>query len=223
MVARSGLRMMPTFPPSPLSFRTAGFPSVRLEDVHVRWDLPDRPLAEAGSRHTRMAGQFVATLRVGGPPCLASSESGKVGQHRHRNIGLGQPAPQGSSLRSGLFCPSPSSLNRPHPSHSQARPDFAAVRLIPSAFAVRERLSDPRVVPSFHCLLSTNMSSSMTPEIQWLQSSSSFTIGDGLRVDLKTLGILNSPTIRFTWGTHFGASRFAFATTCPFACLPRRI
>ena len=25
-VARSGLRMMPTFPPSPLSFRTAGFP-----------------------------------------------------------------------------------------------------------------------------------------------------------------------------------------------------
>src|SRR5258707_3400136 len=24
-VARSGLRMMPTFPPSPLSFRTAGF------------------------------------------------------------------------------------------------------------------------------------------------------------------------------------------------------
>jgi hypothetical protein len=29
--ARIGLRMMPTFPRSPLSFRTAGFPSVRLE------------------------------------------------------------------------------------------------------------------------------------------------------------------------------------------------
>src|SRR5271163_3733869 len=29
--ARIGLRMMPTFPRSPLSFRTAGFPSVRLK------------------------------------------------------------------------------------------------------------------------------------------------------------------------------------------------
>jgi hypothetical protein len=32
--------------------------------------------------------------------------------------------PQGPSLRSGLFCPSPSTLNRPHPSHSQAHLDF---------------------------------------------------------------------------------------------------
>src|SRR5262245_50627778 len=53
-------------------------------------------------------------------------------------------AHQQSSLRFGLFCPNPSSLNRLHPPHSQARSDFAAVRLIPNAFAVRERLGDPR-------------------------------------------------------------------------------
>ena len=34
----------------------------------------------------------------------------------------------------------------------------------------------------------------MTPEIQWLHPSSSFTIGAGLRVVLKTLGILDTPT-----------------------------
>jgi hypothetical protein len=42
------------------------------------------------------------------------------------------------------------SLNRPHPSHSWAHRDFAARRLVRDAFAVRERLGDPRVVPSFH-------------------------------------------------------------------------
>jgi len=81
--------MMPTSPPSSLSFRTAGFPSVRLEDVHVRWDLPGRPRAEACSQRTRVTFQFVTTLRAGGPPFRSSSESGKVDQHRHRKIGPG--------------------------------------------------------------------------------------------------------------------------------------
>jgi len=34
-VARTGLRMMPTFPPLPLKFRTAGFPSVRLQGRYI--------------------------------------------------------------------------------------------------------------------------------------------------------------------------------------------
>src|SRR6201988_4684670 len=63
------------------------------------------------------------------------------------------PQPQGPSLGSGLCCPGPSSLNRPHPPHSQAHRDFTAQRLIRDAFAVRERLGDPRVVPSFRWLL----------------------------------------------------------------------
>src|SRR3954447_9882421 len=57
--------------------------------------------------------------------------------------------PQGPSLGSGLCCPGPSSLNRPHPPHSQAHRDFTAERLIRDAFAVRERRGDPRVVPGF--------------------------------------------------------------------------
>src|SRR5258708_37610481 len=73
------------------------------------------------------------------------------------------PPPQGPSLGSGLFCPGPSSLNRPHPPHSQAHRDFTAWRLIRDAFAVRERLGDPRVVPSFRCSSLPGMPSSPTP------------------------------------------------------------
>ena len=73
------------------------------------------------------------------------------------------PQPQGPSLGSGLFCPGPSSLNRPHPPHSQAHRDFTAQRLIRDAFAVRERLGDPRVVPSFRWLFLPDMPSSASP------------------------------------------------------------
>jgi hypothetical protein len=39
---------------------------------------------------------------------------------------------------------------RPHPSVSRARDDFAALPFIRRAFAVRERLGDPRDLPYFH-------------------------------------------------------------------------
>ena len=71
--------------------------------------------------------------------------------------------PQGPSLRSGLCCPGPSTLNRPHPPHSQAHHNFIARRFICDAFAVRERLGDPRVVPGFHCPFLPGMPSSPTP------------------------------------------------------------
>jgi hypothetical protein len=73
------------------------------------------------------------------------------------------PQPQGSSLGSGLCCPGPSSLMRPHPPHSQAHRDFTARRLIRDAFAVRERRGDPRVVPSFRCAFLPDMPSSASP------------------------------------------------------------
>jgi hypothetical protein len=71
--------------------------------------------------------------------------------------------PQGPSLGSGLFCPGPSSLSRPHPPHSPAHRDFTAWRLIRDAFAVPERLGDPRVVPGFHCSSLPGMPPSPTP------------------------------------------------------------
>ena len=49
-----------------------------------------------------------------------------------------------------------------HPPHSQAHRDFAALRLTRDAFAVRERLGDPRAVPGFRCTFLPDMPSSMT-------------------------------------------------------------
>jgi hypothetical protein len=82
-------------------------------------------------------------------------------EHRHASNHVALP--QGPSLRSGLCCTGPSSLSRPHPPHSRAHRDFAAWRLIRDAFAVRERLGDPRVVPGFCCTLRPGMPTPKTP------------------------------------------------------------
>ena len=55
---------------------------------------------------------------------------------RHRRASGFAALPQGPSLRSGLCCPSPSSLNRPHAPHSPTRRNFPAMRVICAAFAV---------------------------------------------------------------------------------------
>jgi hypothetical protein len=70
------------------------------------------------------------------PSCMRSSYSpprSKPGcwtSGIHRCASDSVALPQGSSLRSGLCCPGPSSLNRPHPPHSQAHRDFTAQPLI---------------------------------------------------------------------------------------------
>ena len=81
---------------------------------------------------------------------------------------------QGPSLRSRLCCPGPSSLSRPHPPLSQAHRNFAVRRFICGAFAVRERLGNPREVPRFTCSILPSMSTSTSPGSRSLRTSSSF-------------------------------------------------
>jgi hypothetical protein len=117
--------------------------------------LPAYPIASCGLRPS-----FVPSVAKPGIPL-------KVGQVARWDTAIraaDAALPQGSSLRSGLFCPGPSTLNRPHPSHSQARHDFPAEPVIRGAFAVRERLGDPRVVPCFRCAFFPDMPSSTPPE-----------------------------------------------------------
>jgi|SRR5208283_1612997 len=124
---------------------------------------------------------------------------------RHRHSSAYAALPQGSSLRSGLFCSGPSTLNRPHPPHSLAHLDFTALRFIRAAFAVRFRLGDPRVVPCFRCAVFIDTSPSETP------GSSSVACTQFLRRQRwpssshNGLGTSHIPTIRFPWGNHFGA------------------
>src|ERR1700752_673136 len=95
---------------------------------------------------------------------------------------------------------------RPHPSPSWAHRDFTARRLIRDAFAVRERLGDPRAVPGCRCSFLPHMPPSMTsgssivvfrPEHRRRHWPSSWT---------KELGTPNSPAIRFTRGQVFAAT-----------------
>jgi hypothetical protein len=89
--------------------------------------------------------------------------------HRHK---VESPLlPQRSSLLPELCCLGPSSLNRPHPPHSQAHHDFTAKRLIRDVFAVRERRGDPRVVPSFRCTFLPDMPPSPTTRSSDIVSS----------------------------------------------------
>ncbi len=91
--------------------------------------------------------------------------------------------PQGPSLRTGLFCPGPSSLNRPHPPHSQAHPDFAALRFIRGALAVpiSHRPRQPASGSELSLMVFRNMSPSETTGNSPVAFTQYFTGNAGLR------------------------------------------
>jgi len=121
---------------------------------------------------------------------------------RCRDDGLGDappfeeltPLPQRSSLRSRLYCPSPSTLIRPHPSHSQAHPDFTALRFIRDAFAVLVRLGDPRLVPCFRCSFLIDMPPSTTPGSPSAAFAQFFANGASLRHNISDSALPFTPS-----------------------------
>jgi hypothetical protein len=144
-MARTGLRMMPTFPSPPLKFRTAGFPQYGFKVGLSEGAFPARcpivaPLWFASLLRAPRFQTCSSPLGVGAVVRLSAAIRATV-------VAL----PQGSSLRSGLFCPGPSTLNRPHPPQWRAHLDFAALRFIRDALAVHVPLclGDPPLVLSF--------------------------------------------------------------------------
>jgi hypothetical protein len=136
-MACSGLRMMPTSPlPSQIPY--GAFSPVRLQGRLVRQGLP--------VRRSPRVDQFAFVLRAPRCPRLIPVLCRGTWRAETPPFERLLPAlPQGPSLRSGFFCPGPSTLNRPHPPHSQAHPDFTAQRLIRDVFAVH---TSPRRPPS---------------------------------------------------------------------------
>jgi hypothetical protein len=133
------------------------------------------------------------------------------------------PPPQGPSLGFELCCLGPSSLNRPHPSHSWAHRDFTAWRLIRDAFAVRERLGDPRVVPGFRCSFLPDMPSSLTSGSSITVSIQNTDVDIGLRYGPKSSALPIIPQ-SVSRGARFSRLRwFATATACEGASPPVRI
>jgi hypothetical protein len=141
--------------------------------------------------------QFASILRAHRGPTVCPAQCRVVNSIvHHHEVGL--PLPQGSSLLPELCCLEPSSLNRPHPPHSWAHRDFTARRLIRDVFAVRERLSDPRVVPSFRCSFLPDMPPSPTPGSSDIVSSK-LTMPTWSSPREHWLDTPDTSTIRFTW------------------------
>ena len=202
--------MKPMFPSSPLKFRTAGFPQ-----YGFKVGFSDRafPLDTVADR-------FASALRAFGSSIFTPHEVGETCPVSHRHSSVFSALPQGSSLRSGFFCPGPSTLNRPHPPHSRVPLGFifgTYTRCLGCAFPPRPPMSGSEL--SRHVLFAHVVPE--TPE-SWLtvinpihcQPHWPSPKGHGL-------GTLNIPTIHFRWGFTFGATcRFALATTCAMASLP---
>jgi hypothetical protein len=141
-----------------------GFSSLRLQGRYLRQGLPDGAQTPRRSVCLRPSCSPLAAF-------LLRSVSEDATRLRTSVRATSVALPQGPSLRSELFCLGPSTLNRPHPPHLWAHPDFTALRLIRDALAVRFRLGDPQLVPCFRWLSSIDMSSSGTPG----SSSAAFT------------------------------------------------
>ena len=93
-------------------WRTAGFP--RYGSKAGCQSAPCQGKADRSTPHRGLPPTFVSP-RDGGS---ASLEVEVPTLRRHRRASGLSALPQGPSLRSGLCCPSPSSLNRPYPPHS---------------------------------------------------------------------------------------------------------
>jgi hypothetical protein len=105
-------------------------------------------------RRTRSAVWFTPAFARVHPADCPGSVSGLAVLPRAAAREAFTSLPQGPSLRSGLFCPGPSSLSRPHPPVSQAQWDFAAEPFIPTAFAVRGAAATHETFPTFTAVLS---------------------------------------------------------------------
>ena len=148
--------MMPTFPSSPLKFRTASFPRYGFK---AGFQMTPSCWSTEFTCSTSLRSPFVLAV--------ASSLSALCRSHWYGSStalrAVYTALPQRPSLQFGFCCPDPSSLIRPPPPHLQAQRDFTALQLIRSALAVRFRLGDPQVVPCFRCSFFPDMSSSTTP------------------------------------------------------------
>ena len=207
-MALIGLRMMPTFPSPSLRFRTAGFPQYGSKAGYQSGPAQGRK--DRSTTHLGLHLTFVSSYEA---PFFPALSRGVVPVRRHRRAS-GLPAlPQGPSLRSGLYCPGPSSLSRPHPSRSRTRRNFPALRVICDAFAVLAH-RQPRpsasgselshTVPSqpvaLVCLRRVHRL--LAPRLHRWGSPSSGHASDSALSSFSTL-------IRFTWDPIFGASWFA--------------
>jgi len=128
------------------------------------------------------------------------------GSAQHRRASGLTALPQGPSLRSGLSCPGPSSLTRPHPPYSPTRPNFPVVRVICGAFAVPAGagLGRLRAVPSFRCHSFSACRPQRPRRVRRLRAPSLRRRGSPSSIPLWTRHSQRPTLIRFTWNSLSG-------------------
>ena len=195
--------MMPTFPLSPLSFRTAGFPQYGWKAGISDSAFPVHPSLKPAPGIRRWTPglhlPFAHLIVKFGYPVLCRADDSSM---RHLGVGV-RLRPRGSRSDPGSSVPghqrlfSPIRLTREHIAFSPT------MRLIRDAFAVRERLSDPRVVPSFRCTFLPGMPPSMSPGRSEIVLSR-LTIPTWPSPRSERLGSSGYPAIRFKQGSFSG-------------------
>ena len=125
--ARSGLRMMPTFPLPSLKFRTAGFPQYGFKAGRSDRAFP----FDASSRRTVCHCPSCSPLPSSDP----RSVPGDVARWSTSVRAAAAALPQGPSLQIALFCPAPSSLAAPSAPLTSASRDLAVFAFLPLPFA----------------------------------------------------------------------------------------
>jgi hypothetical protein len=124
---------MPTFPLPSLKFRTAGFPQYGFKAGRSDRAFP----FYASSRRTVCHCPSCSPLPSSDPRSVPGDGARWSSSVRTASAAL----PQGPSLRSEFFCLGPSTLNRPHPPHSQAHPTFIATSVTPNLQACYRKVA----------------------------------------------------------------------------------
>ena len=171
-MARTGLRMMPTFPLPPLKSRTVGFPQygfkASMSDSAFLNGVLVKPAPGIPSLPFSLLPSFARLLLRGRPGSVSRSTQASTCRC------AGEPLlPTPGALGSGpsYVVSIHHRLIRPHAPVPQARCDFAFT-LIRNAFAVRERLGDPRDLPYFRLPYFPYMPSTLP---RWSTVSSRYT------------------------------------------------
>ena len=177
--------MMPLFPSPSLKFRTAGFP---------------RSGFKAGiSSAAFPTTWFACALRALCCHRLPLHCVRDKCAYKHLRASGPAALPQGPSLRSGLCCPDPSTLNRPHPPQLQAHSDFAVSRFIRNAIAVHawNMPRQPTTGSELSLMLFGNMSSSETTGNSPAANAQYFTEDVGLQLRKTVSAFPTILTLRF--------------------------
>ena len=200
-MARTGLRMMPTFPLPPLKFRTAGFPRYGFK---------------AGiSDEAFPANRFAIVLRAlcchrYSLPCVRDDALIITSVRAVRPL-----YPRGPRSGPGYAVPVHHHLPgpiRPTHRHSTTSP-HSGLYALPSLCARLRRLGDPRVVPCFRWHPFSTCRPPGPREAQRLHIPSSFAADAGLRLKGKVSALPTSPH-----SDSRGGVQFRGFTTVRFRC-----